>query len=76
MIDLRKTLLNASNALTKIGVPHALIGGFAMASYGHHRTTVDVDFLADGNKRDDIKAALIKQTSKSFFLYRKLISRW
>jgi len=64
MIDLRKTLLDASAALKKVGVPHALIGGFAMASYGHHRTTIDVDFLADGNRRDLIKEALLKQGFK------------
>lgn len=61
MIDLRKTLLDASDALIKAGVTHALIGGFAMATYGHHRATVDVDFLADGKSRDLIKTALLKQ---------------
>ena len=64
MIDLRKTLLDASEALKKAGVQHALIGGFAMASYGHHRTTIDVDFLADGNRRDLIKEVLLKQGFK------------
>jgi len=61
MIDLRKTLLDASDAFKKAGITHALIGGFAMASYGHHRTTVDVDFLADGNKRNEIKTTLLNQ---------------
>lgn len=61
MIDLRKTLLDASEALTNAGIRHALIGGFAMASYGYHRTTIDVDFLADGNSRDLIKEVLLKQ---------------
>ena len=59
MIDLRKTLLDASDTLKKAGVTHALIGGFAMASYGHHRTTIDVDFLADGSKRNEIKNTLL-----------------
>ena len=60
MIDLRKTLLTASESLRNAGVSHALIGGFAMAIYGHHRATVDVDFLADGAKKELIKATLLK----------------
>jgi hypothetical protein len=60
MLDLRKTLLDASNALKNAGISHALIGGFAMAIYGHHRATVDVDFLADGQSRDLIKIVLLK----------------
>jgi hypothetical protein len=64
MIDLRKTLVEASEALKKAGVQHALIGGFAMATYGHHRTTIDVDFLADGNKHELIKEVLLKQGFK------------
>jgi hypothetical protein len=59
MLDLRKTLLDASSALKKAGISHALIGGFAMATYGHHRTTVDVDFLADGSKKEAIKTTLL-----------------
>lgn len=61
MIDLRKTLLEASKVLKEAGISHALIGGFAMASYGLHRTTVNVDFLADGNSRELIKTVLINQ---------------
>lgn len=40
------------------GVRHALIGGFALAVHGVHRATQDIDFLADGAKKDDIVKAL------------------
>ncbi|MFN8790480.1 MAG: hypothetical protein ACK5Y2_03380 [Bdellovibrionales bacterium] len=58
MIDLRKTLTLAHDALQKSGIAHALIGGFALAVYGHHRATSDIDFLADGSKREQIKTCL------------------
>ncbi|MEQ1664157.1 MAG: hypothetical protein ABL927_02125 [Bdellovibrionales bacterium] len=64
MIDLRKTLNFAHSALNDNGIAHALIGGFAMAVYGQHRTTVDIDFLADGSKKDQIKNVLIKNGFK------------
>lgn len=32
-----------------------------MASYGYHRATVDVDFLADGSAREEIKTVLAKR---------------
>lgn len=60
MINLRKTLNDAQTALTKAGVSHALIGGFALAAYGQHRATVGIDLLADGTKKEIIKAELIK----------------
>lgn len=65
MINLRKTLLDAHTALDAAGVAHALIGGFALAAYGQHRATMDIDFLADGSKKEEIKSAL---TNKGFVL--------
>ena len=35
----------ASEALTKLGIPHLLIGGLAVGAWGHPRATKDVDFL-------------------------------
>lgn len=61
MINLRKTLSDAHVALDSAGISHALIGGFAMAVYGYHRTTSDIDLLADGAKKDDIKKALLSK---------------
>ena len=34
-----------SRLLTKLGVPHALIGGLAVGVHGHPRATKDVYFL-------------------------------
>ncbi len=41
------------------GIPHALIGGFALAVYGYHRATADIDLLADGTKREIIKKVFL-----------------
>ncbi len=65
MINLRKTLSDVHSILQNEGISHALIGGFALAAYGHHRATVDIDFLADGLKKELIKNALI---AKGFIL--------
>lgn len=35
----------ASEALTKAGIPHLLIGGLAVGAWGHPRATKDIDFL-------------------------------
>jgi len=34
-----------SEALTNLGVPHALVGGLAVGLHGHPRATKDVDFI-------------------------------
>jgi len=57
-MDLRKTLITASEVLQKNGIAHALIGGFSLAVHGVPRTTQDVDFLADGEKKEQIKRIL------------------
>lgn len=54
MLDLRKSLTTVDSVLTKAGIDHALIGGFALAVYGVNRATIDIDFLADGSHRDEI----------------------
>ena len=59
MINLRKTLYEAHDILEAQGIAHALIGGFALAVYGQHRATIDIDFLADGNRKEAIKAAFL-----------------
>ncbi|MFZ3230910.1 MAG: hypothetical protein WA160_11945 [Pseudobdellovibrio sp.] len=61
MINLRKTLSDAHSVLELAGVAHALIGGFALAVYGQHRATADIDLLADGLKKELIKTELIKK---------------
>lgn len=61
MINLRKTLNDAHYVLAQAGVTHALIGGFALAAYGQHRATADIDLLADGSKKEIIKSELVKK---------------
>lgn len=61
MINLRKTLFDAHSILVEAGVAHALIGGFALAAYGYHRATSDIDLLAEGAKKEIIKIELIKK---------------
>lgn len=58
MIQLRKTLSEAHEALASEKIAHALIGGMALAVYGYHRSTSDIDFLADGTQKDRIKSCL------------------
>lgn len=41
---------DASKELAALGIPHALIGGIAVAAHGAPRATKDVDFLV--NERD------------------------
>jgi hypothetical protein len=65
MFNLRLTLNTAHSLLQQAKISHALIGGFALAAYGYHRATADIDFLADGTKKDLIKSIL---TSNGFEL--------
>ena len=50
----------ASQILQKNGIRHALIGGFALAVHGINRATVDIDFLAEGSRKDDIQRLMIE----------------
>ena len=59
VMDLRKTLYLARDLMQKNAISHALIGGFALAVYGNHRTTSDIDLLADGDKKELIKSVFI-----------------
>jgi hypothetical protein len=53
-MDLRSVLLEIHAALDAEGIEHALIGGLALAAHGAGRATVDLDFLADGERCDDV----------------------
>ncbi len=57
-MDLRSVLLELHAALDAAGIEHALIGGLALAAHGAGRATVDLDFLADGERADDIAGIL------------------
>jgi hypothetical protein len=41
----RRALVASHEALSKAGVPHALVGGIAVGAYGYVRATKDVDWL-------------------------------
>lgn len=43
--SVREVARRAASELTTLGIPHVLIGGFAVNAYGYPRATADVDFL-------------------------------
>jgi hypothetical protein len=55
MMNLRATLKLAHSLLDQNGIPHALIGGLAMACYGSTRATVDLDLLVHEENKDKLK---------------------
>ena len=57
-MDVRAVLLEIHAALLEARIEHALIGGLALAAHGSSRATVDVDFLADGDRADDVDRLL------------------
>jgi hypothetical protein len=54
-----KAMLDASSALTALGVRHALVGGLAVGAYGWPRATKDVDFLVDDSAWLKTEAGLV-----------------
>jgi len=61
MLDLRITLIKAHEILKNQNIAHALIGEFALAVYGYHRATVDIEIIADGAKKEIIKHQFVQQ---------------
>lgn len=59
MVHLRTTFAKAHEALVQRGIDHALIGGFALATFGVNRATQDIDLIADEENRQQIVDALI-----------------
>jgi hypothetical protein len=57
-MDLRRVLLGLHEALRAEAIEHALIGGLALAAHGAARATVALDFLADGERADDVDRLL------------------
>jgi len=57
-MDLRSVLLELHAALDAEGIAHALIGGLALAAHNAARATVDLDFLADGDRAADVDRVL------------------
>lgn len=57
-MDLRSVLIELHAALQEASIRHALIGGLALAAHGAARATVDLDFLADGERSDALDRIL------------------
>jgi hypothetical protein len=53
-MDVRAALVAISGELGRAGIPHALIGGLALAPYGAARATQDLDLLAHGDWADEV----------------------
>jgi hypothetical protein len=58
-MDLRRVLIELHEAMRAASIEHALIGGLALAAHGAARATVDLDFLADGERGDDVDRLLL-----------------
>ncbi len=54
MLYLRKTLRLIHELLENNQIPHALIGGFALACYGSTRATSDIDFLIHEDHKNKV----------------------
>lgn len=58
-MNLRATLKLAHSLLDQNEVPHAMIGGLAMACYGSGRATVDLDLLIKEENKDLVKTLFL-----------------
>ncbi len=60
MINLRKTLSLTHQLFEQNHIKHALIGGFALSTYGIHRATFDIDLIVEAEKKDIIKKLMLE----------------
>lgn len=58
-MDLRRVLIEIHRALREARIPHALIGGLALAAHRAGRATIDLDLLAEGERADDVEALVL-----------------
>lgn len=73
MLNLRKTLSEVTSLFQSNQIHHALIGGFALSAYGEFRSTVDIDFLIDGSKKDLAKSLLLANGYKLQFESKEVL---
>lgn len=59
MMNLRATLKLAHSLLDQHSIPHALVGGLALACYGSTRATVDLDLLIREEHKEKVKALFL-----------------
>jgi hypothetical protein len=55
MLNLRATLKLAHHLLDQNNIPHALIGGLALACYGSTRATINLDLLVREEHKNKLK---------------------
>jgi hypothetical protein len=58
-MDLRAVLLRLARSLDEARIRFALIGGLALSAHGAARATVDLDFLAEGERDADVHRILL-----------------
>ena len=59
-MSLRSTLKLAHSILDQHNIPHALIGGLALACYGSTRATVDLDLLIREENKNKVKEIFLE----------------
>lgn len=57
-MDLRSVLIEIHTALDAAEIGHALIGGLALSVHGAGRATIDLDLMAEGIRRADVRILL------------------
>ena len=67
-MDVAETLQWSHEALAKLQVPHALIGGLALSEYGYGRFTQDVDWLIP---EEHVSAVLLHFTQNGFQVFNQ-----
>lgn len=65
-MSLREFLIDTHRIFDGARIPHALIGGFAMAALGFPRATNDIDYLVHGDFRETTAAAFRQAGFKVF----------
>lgn len=57
-MDFRSALHSVIEKFDKESIQYALIGGFALHFWGYSRATQDLDFIAIGNQKDQIRKSM------------------
>lgn len=68
-MDFRRALTLVSEFLEREGYSYAVVGAFALQSYGFARATQDVDFVTEAAARDELVAFLEAQVERYFRRY-------
>jgi Nucleotidyl transferase AbiEii toxin, Type IV TA system len=58
LVDFGRTFAEIEAALGARGVRLAVVGGIALAAYGHPRTTLDLDLVTEGDAQDVVVALM------------------